>query len=286
VVKKLILFTFLAVLMGTLGAGLVLAGPPGPKNPPDGHSLVTICHKPGTPAQKTMNVPDSAVAGHLGHGDILGSCGGRIVANHDEWTLSDVGFSNQPTNAAKFALNIADWFTEIDGEDSGNFLVYSSNFGLVQTQLANTMTGAGHTWTINAGFAPFTAENLDQFDGVFVALNPAADTGVLIEYVENGGNVYVAAGTGRGGSVAEAAHWNGLLNPAGLDYAPPPGSGYNGVVGNIAVSSSHPILQGVTALFYINGNSVSELDPADPDTDILTSSGSHGLIGVAIVDDP
>ena len=35
---------------------------------------VTICHKPGTPAEKTMEVPQSAVDGHLGHGDHRGPC--------------------------------------------------------------------------------------------------------------------------------------------------------------------------------------------------------------------
>jgi hypothetical protein len=35
---------------------------------------VKICHKPGTPAEKTLKVPQSAVAGHLGHGDHLGKC--------------------------------------------------------------------------------------------------------------------------------------------------------------------------------------------------------------------
>jgi hypothetical protein len=35
----------------------------------------TICHKPGTPAEKTKEVPQSAVDGHLGHGDHLGPCG-------------------------------------------------------------------------------------------------------------------------------------------------------------------------------------------------------------------
>ncbi|MBF0383521.1 MAG: VCBS repeat-containing protein, partial [Magnetococcales bacterium] len=34
----------------------------------------TICHKPGTPAEKTMNVPSSALKGHLGHGDTIGKC--------------------------------------------------------------------------------------------------------------------------------------------------------------------------------------------------------------------
>lgn len=35
---------------------------------------VTICHKPGTPAQQTKTVPQSALGGHLGHGDTLGAC--------------------------------------------------------------------------------------------------------------------------------------------------------------------------------------------------------------------
>lgn len=35
---------------------------------------MTVCHKPGTPAQQTMTLPANAVAGHLGHGDTLGPC--------------------------------------------------------------------------------------------------------------------------------------------------------------------------------------------------------------------
>jgi hypothetical protein len=37
---------------------------------------VTICHKPGTSAQKTMVLPVPAMRGHLNHGDTLGKCGG------------------------------------------------------------------------------------------------------------------------------------------------------------------------------------------------------------------
>ncbi|MFZ0548460.1 MAG: hypothetical protein WAM60_23630 [Candidatus Promineifilaceae bacterium] len=55
--------------------------PPGPTatippTPGDGGngSMVTICHKPGTPAQQTMTIPESALGGHLGHGDTLGAC--------------------------------------------------------------------------------------------------------------------------------------------------------------------------------------------------------------------
>ena len=35
---------------------------------------VTICHKPGTPAQKTIVIPQQALADHLGHGDTIGPC--------------------------------------------------------------------------------------------------------------------------------------------------------------------------------------------------------------------
>lgn len=35
---------------------------------------VTICHKPGTPAEKTLVIPIQALAGHLDHGDTIGSC--------------------------------------------------------------------------------------------------------------------------------------------------------------------------------------------------------------------
>jgi prepilin-type N-terminal cleavage/methylation domain-containing protein len=42
--------------------------------PAGNKDYVTICHKPGTPAEKTMTVPTSALGGHLGHGDTMGAC--------------------------------------------------------------------------------------------------------------------------------------------------------------------------------------------------------------------
>ena len=44
---------------------------------------------------------------------------------------------------------------------------------------------------------------------------------LLVDYVRQGGNLYVAAGTARlGGSTNEAAVWNEVLNPFGLSYSP------------------------------------------------------------------
>jgi hypothetical protein len=38
------------------------------------NAKVAICHKPGTPAQKTLVIPFKALKGHLGHGDTKGPC--------------------------------------------------------------------------------------------------------------------------------------------------------------------------------------------------------------------
>jgi hypothetical protein len=35
---------------------------------------VTLCHKPGTPAEKVLVIPIRALSGHLGHGDTMGPC--------------------------------------------------------------------------------------------------------------------------------------------------------------------------------------------------------------------
>ena len=36
--------------------------------------LITICHKPGTPAQNTIRVDHHARQAHYDHGDLAGSC--------------------------------------------------------------------------------------------------------------------------------------------------------------------------------------------------------------------
>lgn len=45
----------------------------------DGHTPITVCHKPGTPAEQELTFDDNAlgqvfVNAHLGHGDTLGPC--------------------------------------------------------------------------------------------------------------------------------------------------------------------------------------------------------------------
>ena len=197
---------------------------------------------------------------------------GRIVVNHDEWTWSDAGFSNAgSTNAATFAQNVVK-FLDTDGTAGGNVLVYSNNFGFGGS-FVSALGAAGYTATVNTA-AAFTLANLLTYDAVYLAGGAfAKDDAILSAYVNAGGGVFIAGGTGDGGPAAEAARWNGFLGGFGLALD---GSAYNGIGGNIAVTGSHPILAGVAQLYYDNGNTVINLG-----TNLSASIvEGNGLIGV------
>lgn len=194
---------------------------------------------------------------------------GKIVVNADEWTFSNDGFKAAP-DAAIFANNIAKWFV---GDRVGKFHAYSTNFGLTQSALAETLKKAGHTWTTGTNIA-FDLPVLLTYDGIFVGGN-AANNPVLIEYVKAGGNVYVMAGTGGGSAQAEADRWNPFLNAFGFKFL----GQYNGINGTQTVNSSHPIFAGVKALFQNNGNYIVDLDSASQTNQlVLTHSSGQGLI--------
>jgi hypothetical protein len=194
---------------------------------------------------------------------------GKIVVTNDEWTLSDTGFV-APNDPDRFALNVANWFTG----NAGNFLVYSNNFGLTGGSLSGVMTGAGYGWNVSMA-QPQTLATLQGYDAVFLAGN-AFDNNVLIQYVNGGGNVFLEGGTGIVGAAAEAAQWNAFLNAFGLEY----GTSYNGVGGNIDVSSTHPIFTGVDHLYQNNGNDTLDINASDPRAQVLVTSGGHGLYAV------
>ena len=64
-----------------------------PQGPPE---KVTICHKYGTPAQKSLTLPYQATEKHMVHGDTLGACGSSSsIACPCFDDLSQVGFSDQ-----------------------------------------------------------------------------------------------------------------------------------------------------------------------------------------------
>ncbi|QYX31207.1 lamin tail domain-containing protein [Sphaerospermopsis torques-reginae] len=198
---------------------------------------------------------------------------GRIVVNADEWTISDAGIKTTP-DAATFALNIAKYFV---GENKGKFHVLSNNFGLTGASLEQTMTKADHTWTKGMNI-PINLETLQKYDGIFIGGDPVNNQ-VLIEYVKNGGKVYLCAGTGQGGAQVEANNWNTFLAAFGLKFQ----GAYNGIGGNIAVNNpNHPLFAGVKTLYQNNGNSITDLQADSPlNQIILAHSSGQGLIGTA-----
>jgi hypothetical protein len=200
---------------------------------------------------------------------VLGVCAGtaqagRIVVNADEWTLSNSANWGAAGSGA-FAVNIAEYLT---GQSSGaNLLAYSQNFGLTGSFLADAMTNAGHTWTVDSA-STFDLALLQQYDAVYVGgridgADPA--TQPLIDYVNGGGNVFIMGGCGTtggygGNPVLEAAAWNPFLNAFGLAFS----TVYDAGSGTFdPVDTDHPIFGGVDQLFQSVGQGIIDLDPGD-----------------------
>lgn len=88
---------------------------------------VTLCHKPGTPAQQTLNVPPSAVPGHLGHGDYLGECQGDPPADPCEIDPSLPECVNPPGPPGPHGNNGNNGNDGRDGRDAAPALVCDVN---------------------------------------------------------------------------------------------------------------------------------------------------------------
>lgn len=70
--KKLLLV--LVVGAAVVGVGAIPVVATQDNAPPE---QVVICHKPGTPAEKTMTLPQPGAENHIrSHGDTMGPCGG------------------------------------------------------------------------------------------------------------------------------------------------------------------------------------------------------------------
>jgi hypothetical protein len=191
-----------------------------------------------------------------------GAHAGRVVVNNDEWTLSDNGFTGAgPANVTAFVNNLKTYFDNplLPG---CSFLVISNNFGLTESSVAAAMAApTACTWTVNSA-AAFTVANLSNYDAVFLAdaitgvATGANVSPVLLPYVLAGGNVYIAAGAGGafGGSAAEAAYWNPFLNVLGIVLD----SNYT-VTSPVAdpITGVHPLLAGVSTLYFNNGNAIT-----------------------------
>ncbi len=196
---------------------------------------------------------------------------GPIVINNDEWTFrADGGFGTVARSASttRFAANLAGFLT---GAPGGNILIFSNDAGLNNSALQLALTSAGYTVTLSAS-GQLDAVALNGFDAVLVGGLYTVDTLALSAFSNSGGGVYIAAGTGRGGPSGEANAWNGFLQQFGLAYNT---TSYNGITGDFALTG-HPVFNGVSTLYFDNGNTVIDLASASADQQVF----GNGLIGI------
>lgn len=195
---------------------------------------------------------------------------GRIVVVSDEYPLSNGRAFNAPNDAATFAVNIVSWFSE---GAPGRFLVYSTNFGLTGTQLRAAVEGAGHTWVVSTT-ADTSLANLLTYDGVFLAGAATINAATLTEYVQAGGSVFIAAGTGNlGSAAAEAALHNPFLESFGLRLDGP----FVTTSLDVPISGSAPVLAGVDHLYAWGANLLSDLTPDESSSSIVFT---HSLLKI------
>jgi hypothetical protein len=183
-----------------------------------------------------------------------------IVVANDEWTLTDTGFANAP-DTQRFVSNLVQEF-------GPRIHAYSYNRAFFEPSLATAMSAAGATFTVQTNF-PFDFAHLSQYDGLLLGgyylLTWEMDA--LKQYVANGGNVYLAVGTGLGVPEADALLWAPFLDPYGISID----HYQNHIVGTIPVSGD-PLFDGVSGLYQNSGTSLSG--------DHIVCCGNQGLYAV------
>ena len=170
----------------------------------NGPAMVTVCHKPGTPAQHTITIPETALAAHLAHGDTEGSCSG------------DTG-NSPPAGASSAAyVSIADgaWDSPATwqggsvpptGNLNNNHIAIYHQVALTGASLnlhANSalwvlqggLTMDGGTLTIRNATAVFQDASLNLNTGFLKLDNPNADLQMLNCQVNIGGNFQIVRG--------------------------------------------------------------------------------------------
>jgi len=194
---------------------------------------------------------------------------GRVVANNDEWATSDTGYTSAGfASTNNFVTNLA---TFLAGA-GGNILVYSDVFALNQSFFKASLAAAGFNVTYGKA-----SSDLTGYDAVFLSETLPGSVSGLTTFVNGGGGVYIGAGTGFPGPAGEAARWNPFLASFGLQLD----SVYNICCGNDpADNTNHALLNGVTQLYYRDGNTVSAAAGNPYASVIEYSSNGVGLIGV------
>ncbi len=199
---------------------------------------------------------------------------GKLFLNHDEWTLSETGFSYASDPDTLF-VEAARWLAQ---SPNPNVLVYSDNFGWTGSSIAEVAMAAGIEFTVSTT-VPLTPSELAQYDIICLGGYPA-DNAVINTYLDSGGSVFLLAGTGTSGhfgnSSAESAAWSDLLAHVGLGLADSSVS----TEGSVPIKSEHPVLSGVDRLYFRVGQPILDLDPSDNYGQIIAEYDDNGVVAI------
>jgi hypothetical protein len=138
----------------------------------------------------------------------------------------------------------------------------------------------GYNWEYLSEF-PSDLDTLLTYDGIFIS-GDFIDNYLLIQYVNSGGNVYLAGGSGDIAS-NEANQWNTFLGFFGLAFAPVSSSDpdeYNNIYGTIDIDSTHSVFEGVLNLYQEYGSDIVDMDPMDDRGEVLVSYQGSGLYAI------
>jgi len=192
---------------------------------------------------------------------------GKIVVNCDEWAISDTGYVRG--DGSKFAENIINYFSK---EDNERYLAYTSDKAYGDSFI-NQVKAMGHSIEKRTDIT-LTLDVLKTYDVVFLAAPEIPDNDMLIQYVLEGGDVYLSGATGY---THEYKGWNTFLNRFGLNYQ----EYYNGVHDVLDISGTHVLLDGLEKLYFYDGQTIEKLiNPSDNAANIIFSYNGMGFLAV------
>ncbi len=143
----------------------------------DAKSKITICHRPGTNAQHTLTINESALAAHLAHGDVVGECVGNLNnSNYKTIAAGDWSASSTWENGAIPPTgNVNDDRIQIEHDVtlSGNNLILRLNSNLSVVNSALILENG--TLEVENGAAYFENATLDIRTGELLLTALAAD---------------------------------------------------------------------------------------------------------------
>ena len=224
-----------------------------------------------------------AAAGAALFSAALANAASTLVVAGDEWPLTNSAYARQNADVTRLVSNLAGMF------GGTNYLLVSdgaasvsglANLTLLQAELASL----GKTVSTSATYSTAVLAGQDAVL-LFGYGQGASDAANLAAYVNGGGNLLVSLCTGGlGSAAAEAAAWNPLLNQFGLNAGNdwlPVAAFYDAPV----TQGATPLDDGLATVVWGYGQTNTELNAANPDTDLLFADfgpnyGTQGAFGI------